>query len=187
MGDAVDKIPYADQPLDSSGSGQERMLSADARRGTGQVVAYLTPEGTPVAWTGTEDAPLVRILEDVPGLVAVSDIPQDDPDGDGVLICATCPAALHEAWVTDSRDTSGGTPAPRWLLLFDRTDAPADGDIPSYAPIRICTAATTSIDEIQVPLQFVKGIVLAISTSANFYTAITPEDTYAITARVLGI
>ena len=185
---AIDKIPYGNQPLDSSGDGQSRMISADARRGVGQMMAYSGPDGTPLAVTGDEQAMFVRILEEVPGIVAVSDIPQDaiGGNGSGVLRCALCPASLHEAWVTDSRDTSGGTPSARWLLLFDRTTAPSAGDIPSYAPIRLCAGSTTSIDELHAPLGFTTGIVLAISTTANQYTAIVAAADYAITARVLG-
>lgn len=183
-----DKNTYADKPLDASGSGQQRMVSADARRNQGQVGAYTTESGTPLAFSGDDEALFVKVIRDVNGPVAVSDIPQDaiDGNGTGVLICALCPASLRELWVTDARDTSQETPDPRWLMMFDATVAPTAGDIPAYAPIRICTNSTTSVDEIDEPLGFVNGIVLALSTTSQNYTAITPAADYSITARVLG-
>jgi hypothetical protein len=111
----------------------------------------------------------------------VSVIPTDDDLSDGVLIAATVAAELHEAWANDSRDDTTET---RWLQLFDRKDAPSAGDQPSYAAIKLCSVA--SYNFIEAPLLFTKGIVIAISSTPNIYTAITEAADFAITARVLG-
>jgi hypothetical protein len=177
----IDKIPYAGQPLDASGSGQQRMATADSRRNQGHTLAYLSPSGTPLAWTGDDQAPFVRVLQEVPGLVSVSVIPTEETTSDGVLVCALCPAALHELWANDSRADRS---VARWIQFFDRTDAPSAGMQPAVAAIRLCTQ--TYVGYIDVPLGFVTGIVVAISSTANIYTAIAPADDFAITARVLG-
>lgn len=181
MADEVDNIPYGNQPLDATGTGQARALSADARRGEGNVLAYLDPSGNRLAWTGDESAPFVRVLKSVPGLVAVTDV----ANGVGVLIAAVVAASLHEAWVTDFRSTSG-SPSPRWVQLFDGQAIPSTGAVPSYAPIPLPAGDIAYLGFLDAPLGFNSGIVIAISSSAGTYTPLGKVTDYAITARVLG-
>ena len=175
-----DDIPYADQPLSV---GKARRLASDARINEGQLLAYLGPNGTPLALTGDEVAPFVRVIYEPPGLTPVSVIPTVATTP--LLVAAVINAELHEAWVTDSRDPLT-LPAARWIQLFDRVDAPTAGDVPSYAPIGMCTGGTTGLDFIEAPLLFTKGIVIALSSTPNIYTAIADSTDFAITARVLG-
>ncbi len=178
--DDQDRIPYRNAPLQAAT--QQRKLDADSRINEGRLAGYMGPDGKTYAWTGDREAPYVKILQDPPAIVAVSDIPQDDPLGDGVLIASLSASSLHEAWANDSRED---TTEPRWLQLFDRVDAPTTGTtIPSYAAIRLC--GTASYDFIVAPLQFNTGIVVAISSTPNIYTAIAAASDYAITARVLA-
>lgn len=174
-----DDIPYANEPYDGSGPSRTRRLSSDARIGEGQLLAYIGPTGTPLALTGDEQAPFVRVLEIPPGLTPVSLIPTSN--NAGVLVAATVNAELHEVWANDSRED---TTEARWLLLFDRATAPTAGLQPSYAAIKLCAVA--SYDFIEAPLLFTTGIVIAISSTPNIYTAIAPASDFAITARVLG-
>lgn len=173
-----DDIPYANKPLEV---GQARRLASDARVNEGQLGSYLGPMGTPLAHTGDDLAMFVRPIYVPPALFPVSLIPTEEVPSDGVLIAATVNAELHECWANDSRDD---TSEARWLLLFDRKIAPTAGLQPSYTAIKLC--GVSSYDFIQVPLLFATGIVIAISSTPNIYTAIADASDFSITARVLG-
>lgn len=182
-----DAVPYQNEPLTSSNAGVagERRMAGDARRSQvshAGLMGYLGPDGNPLALTGDEEAPFIKVIYDSPALAPVSSIPQFADSG--VLIASQVAAELHEAWITDSRDPLT-LPAPRWILLFDRFDAPTNGDVPTYAPIGMCTGGTTAVDFIEAPMFFAAGIVIAISTTPNAYTPIVAAADYAITARVL--
>lgn len=179
-----DAVPYADQPLDGDRSGQERRLSADSRLGEGAVIAYLGPDGKPLAATGDREAPFVKPIFDVPGLLEVSAIPQSNAAG--VMVAATVCASMHSGWVQDERDPNANPqPADRWLQLFNDSSAPTAGAIPFLAPIRVPAGKLVSIDWTVAPIRFTKGIVLALSTTPNAYSAIAAASDYAMTARVL--
>lgn len=97
----------------------------------------------------------------------------------GVLVVATVPAALYEAWVGDFQSA-----LVRYLLVFDDNLAPAPNDIPAIAAIPIDGGwmnydFTTEAG----PETFTTGIVLALSSTPNKYTAIAPASDFAITAR----
>lgn len=175
-----DDIPYANKPLEV---GRARRLASDARVNEGQLQSYLGPNGTPLAVTGDEQAMFVRLIYEPPNLTAVSVIPTVATPG--LLIAAVINASLHEAWITDSRDPLT-LPDARWILLFDRKTAPTAGLVPSYTPIGMCTGGTTPLDFIEAPLLFETGIVIALSSTPNTYTAIADATDFAITARVLG-
>ncbi len=180
-----DVSPYQNEPLTNANAGVAgaRLASGDARRrAPSTILGYLGPSGNPIALTGDEEAPFVKIIFDVPSLTPVSDIPQntDGANGKGVLVASTIASSLHDFWVTDSR---ADTTAPRWIMLFDSEKAPTAGAVPSYAPIALCK--TTGFDYDDAPWGFARGIVIAISTTSQAYTAITPAIDYSITARVL--
>lgn len=180
-----DAVPYQNAPLTSADAGVagERRMAGDSRRtvgARGTPMSYLGPDGNPLAVTGDQEAPFFKIIFDVPALTPVSSIPSDAENlGDGVLVASQIASSLHDGWVTDSRED---TTDPRWILLFDDDVAPTAGDAPSYAPIALCR--TTSIEYDMAPWGFTRGIVIAISSTANVYTAITPANDYAITVRV---
>lgn len=180
-----DQIPYGDEPFDASKSAQLRRLNSGARIGEGNLASYTDPSGRRLAWTGDEEAPFVKVLYRPPGIYAVSAIPQ--AAASGVLVASVVGSALHEAWITDSRDPNANpTPAQRWIQLFDLQAAPAGNAIPTYAPIAMCTGSTISISFVQAPLGFAQGIVIAISSTPNKYTAIAASQDWAITARIVN-
>jgi len=179
--DEQDRIPYRNAPLTAATA--QRKMRGDARIAEGELVSYLGPDGGMLAWGGDREAPYVKVLQDPPALFTVSLIPLAAAPVVGVMIASLIPASLHEAWATDERDVDLN-PAPRWLLVFDRIDAPNAGDQPAIAALRIC--GTCSYDFIEAPLQFNTGIVFAISTTPNIYTAIVAASDFAITARVLA-
>jgi hypothetical protein len=97
----------------------------------------------------------------------------------GVLVVSAVPSELFEAWVGDFQ-----TALTRYLLVFNKIAAPAANDVPDLAAIPIDGGwmnydFTTDAG----PEVFTVGIVLALSSTPNKYTAIVAAADFAITAR----
>jgi hypothetical protein len=97
----------------------------------------------------------------------------------GVLIASAAPARLFEAWVGDYQNVE-----TRYLLAFNRVDAPTPGAVPAYAALQVFEGwldydFTTDAG----PVVFSTGLVVALSTTPRFYTAIVPATSFAMTVR----
>lgn len=96
----------------------------------------------------------------------------------GVLIVSAVPAELFDGWVGDFQQVE-----QRYLLAFDRVDAPTPGAVPAIAAIPVLDFMDYDFSTSAGPRAFTVGIVLALSTTPNQYTAIASADDFAITAR----
>jgi len=95
-----------------------------------------------------------------------------------VLVAKAVPGVLMAAYASNGNPVS-----PRYLLLFDKTAAPDPNDVPEVPGIPMPASGGGEIDTRGKGIWQSTGIVLAVSSDQNKYTAVAVDE-YIITAWI---
>lgn len=94
------------------------------------------------------------------------------------LVAKAAPGVFLAAFASNANTVSA-----RYLLLFNKTAAPGAGNVPEIPGVPMPPLGAAEIDVIQRGLWKNTGIVLAVSTTQNSYTAVSADE-HIITAWI---